>query len=82
MEETNLYDIYLRAFVMGRMQVLVKERRDMADHVDDGHGRFDVRAYEGQKLAAFAIGLADGGMNNAFPRPKAELQNQLTRLGA
>ncbi|WP_255424833.1 hypothetical protein [Corallococcus sp. CA053C] len=37
MEATNLYDIYLRAFVLGRMQVLVSESRDMTDghKVDD-----------------------------------------------
>ncbi|NOJ98589.1 hypothetical protein D7W82_39365 [Corallococcus sp. CA049B] len=81
MEEQDIYDIYLRAFIAGRMQLLVNERRDLVDYQGtDNQGIVHVAPFTGQKLAAFAMGLADAGVDKGFPRAKSALREQLSRL--
>lgn len=80
-DDTKLYDIYLRAFIMTRAREVIEETRDLSQLGGAANAFGDVprTAYSGKELFAFAIGVSDGSVRTQFPRTQAQFREQVNR---
>jgi hypothetical protein len=72
----QLYDIYLKTFLIVRAGVALD--RTHYGRSTGGAGTF--KEYEGEELAAVALGVNDGKAETRYPESKAEFMNRLKAL--
>ena len=78
-DDTKLYDIYLRAFILTRSHIPIQEVRDLGTGTSNAAvlGTLEREQYSGKDLFAFALGVSDGSIQGRFPQTKALFVGQI-----